>query len=148
MKSNGSAIAGQTGFDINADNVELRGLVIRGFGGGGIVQGTGIYVTPTTNNFTLVGSHIGTNAAGTSGDGMRWAVVLDGGTGHVIGGSTVADRNVISGNDVPLFIKNATNATVTGNYIGVDATGLAGLGNGSILASGLKPAARVTPSAD
>jgi titin len=53
------------------------------------------------------------------------------GSGHTIGGSTLADRNVISGNDNGLFVSNATNSSIANNYIGVDSSGTVDLGNGS-----------------
>jgi hypothetical protein len=51
--------------------------------------------------------------------------------GNVIGGTTVASRDVISGNDVAVYIfgGGATGNQVLGNYIGPDAGGKAGPGN-------------------
>src|SRR5262249_50389678 len=64
--------------------------------------------------------------------------------GNMIGGTTAAARNVISGNrdfgvDFFAFGPGATGNFVQGNFIGTDATGAAPLGNGGagvILTSG------------
>ena len=118
------------GFNVSADDVEIRGISMIGFGNGGILDGTMITVGTTVENFTLAGSHIGVDAAGTTPNGSRWGLVLRG-SGHTIGGSSLADRNVISGNDSAIFALEVTNTTIAGNYIGVDASGTADLGNGS-----------------
>jgi titin len=52
-------------------------------------------------------------------------------TGNVIGGAAAGARNVISGNGNGgvTFANGSSDNVVTGNYIGVDVTGLAPLGN-------------------
>ena len=48
---------------------------------------------------TVVGNYIGTNAAGTAQLGNdRQGIYINGSSGNVIGGTTAAERNVISGN--------------------------------------------------
>lgn len=47
-----------------------------------------------------------------------------------IGGDTAGERNIISGNDDSGIEIDGTNATITGNFIGLNAAGTAALGNG------------------
>ncbi len=84
----------------------------------------------------IVGNLIGTNAAGTAAIANEVAIafVQSGGKNTIIGGSTAAARNVISGNtsgiyDESFIIGTSSNNTISGNYIGVDVSGLAALGN-------------------
>ena len=70
----------------------------------------------------------GTAALGNSGSGVRIAVSPN----NTVGGTTVAARNVISGNGFNgVFITFATlgGNVVQGNFIGTDVTGAAALGN-------------------
>ena len=85
------------------------------------------------------GNFIGVNAAGTAalgnagtGIALRFAT-----TNNVIGGTTAAARNIISGNmSFGIFISNlarpnqVTGNSIQGNFIGTDLTGTIALGNG------------------
>jgi hypothetical protein len=86
-----------------------------------------------TNNNTIAGNFIGTNAAGTAAVGGRIGVwVYDGAQNNTIGGTTAADRNVISGNSddgVLLSGPSVTKNVVEGNYIGADVTGASAIPN-------------------
>ncbi len=83
---------------------------------------------------TIAGNLIGTNAAGTgalpnSEDGIR---TLQNTTAVVIGGATTAARNVISGNSgygIALTGSGSGTHQVQGNYVGLDITGAAAMGN-------------------
>ena len=94
--------------------------------------GSGIQLEGADNN-SIVGNYIGTDSTGTLargnlGEGM-W--LLNGAVGNVIGGSTPAERNVIAGNGFSaIYIGGSDNNTVSGNYLGVDSTGVNALGNG------------------
>lgn len=95
----------------------------------------------------IQGNTIGLNAAGDSKLGnARWGISIEVATGTIIGGSTSGLRNIISGNgDHGVDVRGLTvydwnsdayvylgveGAKIVGNYIGVDATGASGLGNG------------------
>ena len=72
----------------------------------------------------IIGNFIGVNATGTDalGNGNRgvWLNAPD----NIVGGSSAADRNVISGNTVGVSINPGCNGNeVMGNYIGTDITG-------------------------
>lgn len=96
-------------------------------------SGSGILLAAGGSN-TVTGNHIGTDAAGTaSGLGNSYrGIILDNSGSNQIGGATAADRNVIvaSGDDgINLWGVGTTLNLIQGNYIGVDATGNAALGN-------------------
>ena len=87
----------------------------------------------------IIGNLMGTNAAGTAAIANETAISLVsvGGKNTLIGGTTAAARNVISGNtsgivDESFLIGSASNNTISGNYIGVDVTGAAALGNSQV----------------
>jgi hypothetical protein len=86
----------------------------------------------TTGNF-IEGNLIGTNAAGNAGlPNSRIGILVDGAPSTRIGGTTVAARNVISGNSqagIRLTKATATANRIEGNYIGVQMNGISPLGN-------------------
>ena len=95
-------------------------------------RGVGITIRGSAN--LVQGNYIGTDASGTVAipNGMEGIWIAPTGQDNIIGGSSAQERNVISGND--LFGLNisgsgATGNVVKGNYIGVDASGSAALGN-------------------
>ena len=105
--------------------------------------GDGVYVNGSTSTGNVIaGNFIGTTANGLSAlPNTTWVssttflgngVEIAGAASNTIGGTTVADRNIISGNvgnGVYINGTTATNNVVEGNYIGTDATGNVGLGN-------------------
>ena len=103
-------------------------------GSGNLISGnqegvTIVDVTATDN--VVIGNYIGTDVTGTTAVPNNIGVLLLA-PGNRIGGLSLEARNVISGNlgnGVDLGPPNATGNTVEGNYIGVDATGTAALGN-------------------
>ncbi|HEY1599440.1 MAG TPA: right-handed parallel beta-helix repeat-containing protein, partial [Pirellulales bacterium] len=100
---------------------------------GNIRNGVEINGSTSTGN-QVVGNFVGTDATGFA----QCPNDLDGvdifnAPLNVVGGTTAAARNVISsnvGNGVVIAGSNATGNTIEGDYIGIDATGLIGLGNG------------------
>ena len=122
-----SAGPGVSGLSISAGNSIVRGMVINRFDFIGMaLSGSGSIVD---------GNFIGTNASGTSGQGNTdTGVLITSGSGHQIGGTVAAARNVISGNfnhGIQILMGPAMNHLVQGNFIGIDATGTSGLGNGA-----------------
>ena len=87
--------------------------------------GIGLVIDATANTTQVLGNYIGLNAAGTGaiGNGIYGILVQDS-IGTIIGGTTAASRNVISGNSQQgIFMNNADNSIVYGNYIGTNAAG-------------------------
>lgn len=120
-----SAGAGVKGLTFAGGNSTVRGLVINGFDSNGIeLSGSGDIVD---------GNFIGINSTGTGGQGNgATGVLINSGSGHVVGGTVTAARNVISanvGHGVQVLLGPAMNHQVQGNFIGTDATGTIGLGN-------------------
>ncbi len=78
----------------------------------------------------LAGNFIGTDVTGTQSLGSALGVNVSGTDTLAIGGSGPGEGNLISGNDVGIYIYNfGTAVTVFGNRIGTDVTGTLPLGN-------------------
>jgi parallel beta-helix repeat protein len=106
------------GLQLNSANVEVEGLVVDSFGGGGIqVHGSSAQIT---------GDYIGVNAAGT-------AAAPNGGYGLQItsqaSGATVSGDTISGNNGDGIEIQGATGVNVSTVAIGTDPTGLHALGN-------------------
>ncbi len=105
--------AGSDGLQINAGGggSTIRAMVINRFGGDGIQ-------ISVSGSDTVVGNYIGTNSAGEVLPAFRNlgnGVYIAGSPDNIIGGTTAADRNVISGN--ALNGVRIDGATSTGNMI-------------------------------
>ena len=96
-------------------------------------SGAGIRIDGQSTGSVIQGNLIGTNADGTvaignTSDGIH---IAGGASNTTVGGSTTADRNVISGNGGNgIEVSNSNNIWITGNTIGLDAFGSAVVGNG------------------
>ena len=83
---------------------------------------------------TAIGNFIGTNISGTAaipnnGNGVS---ISDGAQNNIVGGDTSGECNLISGNGgdgVRIEGSDTMSNTVSGNFIGTDASGTAALGN-------------------
>ncbi|CAN5294026.1 hypothetical protein BH10PLA2_BH10PLA2_11090 [soil metagenome] len=131
---NGSNLSSGNGLVINAADSTIKSLAIGHFtNGSGIVIG-GVESTGVTRNL-VVGCYLGLAADGTTAAANDVGIRIDnGGSANTVGGPTEAGRNVISGNTefgIAIAGAAATNV-VAGNYIGLDATGLAALPNGGV----------------
>jgi subtilisin family serine protease len=117
---------GVNGLTVEAGNSTIRGLVINRF------SGDGIRLDINDNNL-VVGNYIGTDVSGMLDRGNLGSGILlyyQSG-GNIIGGTTAADRNVISGNDYHgIFNQWSAANIIQGNLIGLDASGNAILPNG------------------
>ena len=111
--------------------VFVRGLAINRF------VGTGVYVQDS-QNVTIEGCHIGTDASGSFALGNRVGIniraantILD--TKLIsIGGNTSASRNVISGNSfLGIDIFGGSEHFIRGNFIGTDKGGNFAIPNGT-----------------
>jgi parallel beta-helix repeat protein len=128
IEVNGSSTGGSSvpGFIVYAGNSTVRGFVINRF------SGNGIMLMKLGGN-VIAGNYIGTNSSGTAASPNVAHGILVQSPGNRIGGTTAADRNVISGNGksgVFLYTASSNRTTVVGNYIGTNAAGTAAVGNG------------------
>jgi trimeric autotransporter adhesin len=114
------------GLTIRTTGSIVKGLIINRFDNRTVwIDGSG-----STGN-KVEGNYIGTDAAGTADLGNLYGVYIDGASNNTVGGTTVAARNVISGNliGVSIFLAGATGNQVMGNYVGTDKNGSSALGN-------------------
>jgi hypothetical protein len=124
------------GLDLSAGNCTVRGLVINSFPQFGINIA---FQNPGQN--TIAGNYIGTDPTGMQKKGnASTAIFVNQSWNNRIGGTTPADRNVLSGNGSNLAngpgveidgTSNtlAQNSLIQGNYIGVNAAGDAAIPN-------------------
>ena len=103
----------------------VSGLTISGF----IVSGIEIYFEESHHNW-IWGNYIGSNASGSDTLRNGYGISIGGKSMHnIIGGTSVIERNVISGNyhdGISIF---SDSNLVIGNYIGTDASGANRLSN-------------------
>ena len=121
-----NALTGALAITNAGGGTTIRGLNIRDF------TGTAIAINNSDSN-VIAGNFIGTNTAGTAADDNLTGISITGdASGNTIGGAANADRNLISGNMVHgVSIGNgASNNTVAGNFIGMQANGTTPLANG------------------
>jgi titin len=139
--ANGTGILihnGASGNLIGTNGDGIRDDVERNVVSGNTSSGFFISVAGTNNN-VVAGNYIGTSANGTAalGNGQFGVVLVNGPRFNRIGtdANGVADeaeRNVISGNGrhgVIILNPGTESNVVAGNYVGIDVTGGAGLGN-------------------
>ncbi len=117
-----TAPANAIGLVVNTGGFTLRGLVVNRWGSHGLSLG-GSGNTVAGNWFGVAAT--GSTAAGNGGNGIDVT-----GTGHQVGGSTLADRNVASGNGGSGIALKGSGNTVTGNVAGLLPDGLGTAGNG------------------
>jgi parallel beta-helix repeat protein len=104
-------------------------------GAGNVISGNSFGINAAeSDNLTIQGNLIGTNAAGTAAIGNSSDLAINGGNNLKIGGTAAGAGNVISGSTsghgIALTIYTATTGDlIQGNYIGTDITGTVPLKN-------------------
>ena len=129
----GTNVTADDGLEIQASNTVVKGLVINRFGDHGIITdafGGADFLT----NVRIEGNFIGTNRSGTSamGNDEDGVVLFPGTTNSTVGGTSLASRNLISGNQLTgvAIGLGADRNKVQGNLIGTQKDGISALGNG------------------
>jgi len=126
--SGASAGSGVNGLLITAGSSTVRGLMITGFLGS---TGDGIELSGFGGNI-MEGCVIGLDSSGLDQGNVGNGVFINGCSNNIIGGTTLAARNVISGNNSDGIEINgviAVNNQVVNNLIGLDQTGTVRQGN-------------------
>lgn len=110
---------------ITGGGTTVRGLVINRSGGHAIWLFTG---AGNTNN-VIQGNYLGTDATGSSDLGNVGSGVAVSSQSNLIGGTLPSERNLISGNDFYGITLSGASNTVSGNYIGTNASGTSAIAN-------------------
>ena len=130
LGNNGNGLVIQTG----GDGSTIRGLVIDGTGVNG---GWNAGINILSNSNVVEGCFLGTDPTGLIAHGNTHGVLLEfaaNASSNRIGGTTLAARNLISGNGNGIFIQGSdTGNLVQGNFIGTNATGTAALANNTAI---------------
>jgi len=121
IELDGDSLGFESGLVITAGNTTVRGLAIDGF------QSSGIVLRSCDNN-VIQGNYIGVDATGTQPRQNKTGILLSVSSNNVIGGTSAAARNVISGNVNGIEVFGAGNV-IQGNFIGTNAAGTIALGN-------------------
>ena len=131
------------GLDLQGNGCLIRGLVINRFlalfsqAQNLLVAGFGLYVEGQSN--VVTGCFIGTDATGTKARGSESTGIFCGGFYTIIGGTNVADRNLLSGNPVNVGLPTSRMYTVViGNFIGTDITGTNALPSNILSVDGVR----------
>lgn len=120
IELNGDTLGGGTGLALDAADIVVRGLIIGGFA-------VGIQVNQERG--VVQGNFIGTDILGAAPHENGVGVQLEAGAARV-GGTTAAERNLVSGNDIGIVVASGTaNHVISGNYIGTNASGATALPN-------------------
>ncbi|HEX7333081.1 MAG TPA: SBBP repeat-containing protein [Pyrinomonadaceae bacterium] len=114
----------ENGLVITAGGTTVRGLAIGRF------DRAGIWLRSCDNN-VIQGNYLGVDATGTQPRPNNTGILLFDSSNNLIGGTTAAARNVISGNVVHGAEIGGNNNIVQGNFIGTNAAGTAALANGA-----------------
>jgi uncharacterized repeat protein (TIGR01451 family) len=120
---NGVSLTNGRGNTIGGTTAEARNIIVNN----GL---TGIAIFGGSNGNFVKGNSIGIDAAGNLAGNNSYGVLISGARSNVIGGTTPAEGNVISGNSADgVVISSGDGNLIQGNAIGTDATHTASLGN-------------------
>lgn len=120
-----NAGSARSGIVINAGNSTIRGLIVNRFSNDGIILNN-------NGGNTVVGNYVGTDETGTLDRGNGTSGIGVATPNNIIGGTSAADRNLVSGNQgsgIAVTGTGAGNNTISGNYVGTNASGTGAVGN-------------------
>jgi len=125
IEINGASAGNNAGLRLLAGNTTVRGLVINRCG----AEGISVLGPPGTN--VIAGNYIGADLSGTAArPNLLQGILINASSGNIVGGTTVADRNIVSGNgSAGIYLLNSSGNSVLGNFIGTTAAGTAPIGN-------------------
>lgn len=125
IEVDGLSMGNGSGLVIKASGSTVRGLSI-----GNFRSNNAIWLNGSDNN-TIQGNYLGVAANGTTARPNSSGILLSNSNNNLIGGTTAAARNVISGNVFRGIELGGNSNTIQGNYIGTNAAGTAALPNPS-----------------
>jgi CSLREA domain-containing protein len=118
---------------------DARGLEVTSTSGDSVIRGlavnrfsTGIAINGDSLNNRIEGNFIGAGSSGAVDKGNRsdGVLIVNSASQNVVGGTTPAARNLISGNDGNgILVDGGFGNLIQGNYIGTDKSGTSKLGN-------------------
>lgn len=116
-------VSGESRITVRAANTQIDGLAI---------SGSQLAIGVEAEEFEARGDWIGFHLDGTSGAGEQpyGIFVAPHADKAVIGGTAVADRNVIGNTNSGVVLRGASSGTVLGNYFGVEPDGTTPASNG------------------
>lgn len=133
VRVHGGSIAGTAnGLTVVGGSSMIRGLSVTGFPGT-VLVGSGIFFPSGSGDFNVIEGNFvglstdGVTAIGNGSDGIRGEAGSD---NHTIGGTVAAARNVSLASQDGVQLSNTIGAMVQGNYLGPNASGTSGSGNG------------------
>jgi trimeric autotransporter adhesin len=127
---------GRASVEISKASGNFNGLTFIAGANGSTVSGLAITnftigIAVETNDVTIRHNVIGLHADGMTAGANTNAGIVVRGTGTIIGGATIAMRNIIAGNASDGIIVESVNTVIQGNYIGVGLDGETSFGNGT-----------------
>jgi hypothetical protein len=124
IQLSGPGVSGGVGLDVAASHSAIRGLVINGFNS--CIR----FLLGTATNNTVAGNFLGVDPTGMTAVPTAAGVLIIGQASNTIGGTSPADRNVISGcNPSGINISSGSGNVIEGNFIGTNAPGTAAIPN-------------------
>ncbi len=112
----------------NGLTIKAGGSTVRGLAIGNVRNSAAIQLNACDNNL-IQGNYLGVAADGTTQRQNNRGIVLTNSSNNVIGGTTAAARNVISGNASTAVDISGNGNVIQGNFIGTNAAGTAQLPN-------------------
>ena len=137
LDASGTVVLGNSG---NGVYIDAQADTIGGLASGArnIISGSSlpaVFIGLSATGTLLQGNFVGTDVTGNLRLGnLQYGVYVDSAPNVIIGDSIPAGRNIISGNALPgvyIYGATATGIKILGNYIGTNASGTTGIGNGN-----------------
>jgi parallel beta-helix repeat protein len=122
IEIDGKSASHESGFVITAGGTTVRGLAIYSF------ANAGIFLRDCNNN-VIQGNYIGIDATGNVERPNSSGIRLFNSSNNIIGGTTAAARNVISGNAINGVELGGAGNIIQGNFIGTNSAGTTPIAN-------------------